>query len=507
MNWFLFRLVIPVFPEVNIFTRQAERTTALGPIMVATAANKVWGWEIEVIDENNYKGPRDSRGLPDHKFLQKERRADAVGFYCGLTSTMERVWQLAEFYHERKVFTMAGAWHAHYCPEETLSHNIDLVVHGDGEGVIRRILTALREKKSLNYIAGISFWENGQIKTNSSLTASGMLELDLNDLPFPDFGLLKYLKELKVYPISRVRGCLMNCEFCSVKGKPRCAGAGHLFDTVVFLKETRKAKSFFIVDDRLEEDREGTVEFFRLISEKYGKRLSFTVQARLEAAKDKELLRLMKAAGVETVCIGYESPDKLDLKSMRKGYHNFSDIINWTEKWHREGFRIHQMLIFGYPPKEKRESSSVKGMTKSFKIFIRKSRPETLQVLHPVPLVGTDLRRRLEEEGKLFPLDIVPWSKYDGSYICFSPDNMTLREAQEIPMVLMRRFYDPMGWARIILRTIAFPVDYALRGWQKWHHGWHGDVVKYGGHILISRWQRKQKIPDFLKKLEQYEAK
>src|SRR4030042_6568420 len=215
----------------------------------------------------------------------------------------------------------------------------------------------------------------------------------------------------------------------------------------------------------------------------------------------------MKAAGVGTVCIGYESPDKLDLKAMRKGYHQLSDIINWTEKWHQKGFRIHQMLIFGYPPKEKGESSSVKKMIKSFKTLIRATHPESLQVLHVVPLVGTDLRQRLEKERRLFPLEVVPWSKYDGNYICFLPDNMTLEEAQEIPMMLMNRFYDPMGWSRIVLRIIVFPVDYILRGWQKWHHGWYGDVVKYGGHLLFTTWQRRQKIPDFLEKLKQYEAR
>ena len=46
----LFRLIIPAFPEVNIFSRVAKKTTALGPIMVATAASKLWGWRVEVID-------------------------------------------------------------------------------------------------------------------------------------------------------------------------------------------------------------------------------------------------------------------------------------------------------------------------------------------------------------------------------------------------------------------------------------------------------------------------
>jgi len=84
-DWPLVRFVIPAFPEVNIFTRQAKKTTALGPIMVATVANKLWGWRVEVIDENNYKrGPRDKQDLPDHLTLQRENPAAVVGFYCGL---------------------------------------------------------------------------------------------------------------------------------------------------------------------------------------------------------------------------------------------------------------------------------------------------------------------------------------------------------------------------------------------------------------------------------------
>jgi len=348
-EWSLIRFIIPAFPEVNIFTRQAKITTALGPIMVATTANKLWGWRAEVIDENNYRGPRNRQGLVDHLILQKENPAQVVGFYCGLTSTMERVWELAKFYHQEKVATIAGGWHAHYCPEETLKNNIDVVVHGDGEIIIQQILEALQEKSPLVNIPGISCMENGQIKTNSP----EMLEAsDLNDLPYPDFGLLKYAK-MKIYPIGRIRGCSMNCEFCSVKGKPRWATANYFFNLVKWLRETRKARHFFIVDDRLEEDLDGTIEFFKRISEKYGNRLVFTVQMRLEAAKNTKLLEVMREAGVRTVCIGYESPIDEDLMVMRKGYL-VSHMLEWT-KILRRYFCIHGMFIVGYPSKEKKD--------------------------------------------------------------------------------------------------------------------------------------------------------
>lgn len=496
-GWFLFRLIIPVFPEVNIFTGLAKSTTALGPILVATAANKLWGWRVEVIDENNYNGPRDRLGLPDHRILQKENPVTVVGFYCGLTSTIERVWELAELYRKQGVTTIAGGWHAHYCPEETLSKNIDIVAHGDGENVIRQILSAFKEEESFEAIPGISFLKNGEIITNRP----ALLEIpDLDDLPFPDFGLLRHSNKMKVFPIGRIRGCRMKCEFCSVKGEPRWASGRYLFDVVDSLVKTRKARKFFIVDDRLEENIAGTIEFFRMISEKYGRRLRFIVQVRLESAKNTELLEIMREAGVKTVCIGYESPINEELKAMHKGYLS-SHMLEWTKIW-RNYFRIHAMFMFGYPLKEK-SGINAKEMTNLFEKFIRQGHFDTIQVLHLVPIVGTDLRLRLEKEGRIFSRELVPWKMYDGNYVCFFPDNMTLREFQEIPMSLMSRYYDPLSCLRIPLRILAFPVDYFIRGWEDWHRGWYKDIIKYGGYLLIQKWKKRQQGDEFIRRLEE----
>lgn len=238
-EWSLIRFIDPAFPEVNIFTKPAKETTALGPVMVATVANKLEGWQAEIIDENNHYGPRDSQGLPDHRKLQ-----------------------------------------------------------------------------SVKDIPGISFWEDGEVKTNSP---EMLVVPNLNNLPYPDFGLVRFA-EIKFYPVGRIRGCGMNCEFCSVRGKPRWAAGQHLFETIKWLVETRKARYFFIVDDRLEEDLAGTLDCFKLVAAKYGNHLRFTVQTRLETAKNANFLEAMRTAGVNIVCIGYESPIDEELRAMRKGY-------------------------------------------------------------------------------------------------------------------------------------------------------------------------------------------
>ena len=58
-----------------------------------------------------------------------------------------------------------------------------------------------------------------------------------------------------------------------------------MFNQVKWLTKTRKAKNFFIVDDRLEEDKAETLIFFNKIAKHYGRALDFTVQSRKEGGR------------------------------------------------------------------------------------------------------------------------------------------------------------------------------------------------------------------------------
>ncbi len=333
---------------------------------------------------------------------------------------------------------------------------------------------------------------------------------DLDNLPYPDYGLVKYAKltpRQTFYPIGRTRGCGFNCEFCSVKGGVHGASAQHLFETVNWLVSTRGARKFFIVDDRLEEDLTGTIEFFRLVKQKYGNRLSFLVQIRLELARNDEFVKAMADAGVRTVCIGYKSPIDEDLKAMRKGITS-ANMLEWTKILGRH-FWIHAMMIFGYPPKDGKSPIDAKEMTNRFKIFIRKAakvarRGFSIQIMKAGPIVGTDLRRRLKEEGILFPLNLLPWRYHDGNWAGFMPQNMSLQEFQQIPMQIMNWFYSPFSFVKICLKTIIFPVDYFLRGWQKWKRGWYRDVVIYAGSRLVKKWKERHDPKNLTATLQDY---
>jgi len=497
-------MIIPAFPGDNIFTRQAKKTTALGPIIIATVANKLLEWQVEVVDENNCpRAPKDENGLLDHVALQEEYPAKAAGFYCGLTSTMPRVWELAKFYHQQGTFNIAGSWHARYCPEETLKHNIDVVVYRDEGKVIRQILENLGEDGFLKNIPEISFLENGQFRTNDSeLVEIVGLDSNLSNLPFPDFGLLKYAR-IKIYPIGRIRGCSGNCEFCCVNEKPHWACAKYLFETVKWLVETRRAKKFFLVDDSLREDLDGTAKFFNMIADRYGSKLHFSIQLWLKIAENIEFLQVIKKAGVRRACIGVESPIDKDLKAMRKGY-NSKKMLEWL-KILQHYVKIHIMLIAGYPLKERETFLGAKETIKCFRRFIRKAHPDSVHVMLPGPGVGTKLRERLKKEERLFSLDVASWRYYDGRFALHKPDDsMSLQELQNLPLKIMSRFYHPLSFVRVVIKTIIFPLDFFIRGWKNWHRGWTREIVKSGGYLLIRRWKAKQQVDEFIGRLEDH---
>ncbi|MDD5618366.1 MAG: cobalamin-dependent protein, partial [Candidatus Omnitrophica bacterium] len=155
------RIIVPAHAAFNIYSYLAKVTTALGPVSVATAVNEMEGWDVEVIDENNYRrhGPRNDEGGVDHEFLQNLRPADVVGFYGGLTSTVPRLYELARFYKSKGCITIAGGQHFsdENVIDEAFDSGIDYLVFGEGEEIIQHVLSALENKGDLSKVNGIAY--------------------------------------------------------------------------------------------------------------------------------------------------------------------------------------------------------------------------------------------------------------------------------------------------------------------------------------------------------------
>jgi radical SAM superfamily enzyme YgiQ (UPF0313 family) len=503
------RIVIPSYPTFNVYSYIASKTTALGPVCVATCADKMERWEVEVIDENNLRryGPRSDSGGADHEFLQQQRPADVVGFYGGLTSTIPRLYELTRFYKKRGVVTIAGG--QHFVKEniaEALNSNIDYVVIGEGEYTIKELLEAFEGRKKLNRVKGIAYLKNNKV----FLTEPREPIIDFDKLPLPNFSLVRYA-DIKLYPVGRIRGCGMNCEFCTVKGKPRAASPERLLESIRLLVETQNARHFFIVDDLFGQYREETIQFCNMLKDyqvMIGKRLDLTVQIRLDKAKDTELLSAMRQAGINIVAIGFESPIEEELKAMEKNIKP-EDMIEFAKIYRRFGFLVHGMFIFGYPFKEGRSIIlSGKERIKRFRNFIKKAKIDTIQVLLPVPLPGTELRDRLQSQNRIYSLQDIGWEYYDGNFPLFEPDPpLTAQDLQNSIRKIMGKFYQfkyifMLGYHIFSFPSLIFFFYNIKAGWRRWYRKWRNTFIRFGGWIIMKGWVKEFKKSSFSQKLK-----
>ncbi len=503
------RVVVPAFPTFNIYSRIARQTTALGPLCIATSAREVPGWDVEMIDENNLRlyPPLTATGKTDHELLQNQRPADAVALYGGLTSSIPRLYEIARFYQQQGVTTIAGGQHfAAENLEEGLSSHLEYIVIGEGEETIQELLDAVTAKRDKNTVKGLAYMENGKLVK----TPSRMPMTDFNKLPLPDFSLVRHAK-ISLYPVERIRGCGMDCEFCTVKGKPRPATPERLFENIRYLVETRDARNFFVVDDLFGQQRDETIRFCQLLrdyQQRIGKNLKLTVQIRWDKGGDSELLLNMRQAGVSMVAIGFESPIKEELEAMKKHVDPMA-MINTSKEFHKFGFWVHGMFIFGYPIKEGTDfRMPIKKRIKQYKQFIRQTKIDTIQVLLAGPLPGTELRERLQKQNRVYPPDKIGWQYYDGNFPLFEPDPpITSEEMQIAARKIMRQFYSFRYLFLIGLKICSFPsllffLHRLQFGWSRWHRSWRNYLIRFGGWLTIKEWLSKYKKDPFREQLQ-----
>jgi radical SAM superfamily enzyme YgiQ (UPF0313 family) len=236
-------------------------------------------------------------------------------------------------------------------------------------------------------------------------------------------------------------------------------------------------------------------------------RFDITVQIRLDRAKDAELLKAMRAASINTVCIGFESPIADELSAMNKKIKPEA-MLAMTKLYHQAGFIVHGMFIFGYPlPDGASMKMSASNRVRQFRWFIKKSRLDTIQVLLPVPLPGTELTDRLSADNRIFPRAHIGWEYYDGNFPLFVPDDpVTPEEMQLAIRKIMGRFYRfrhmfSVGWNVLIFPAMMITLWNLQFGWRRWYKLWRTDLLRFGGWLIIQRWVAHFRRSPFPEKL------
>lgn len=475
--------VIPQYPkhsQCNVYAK--VRMPPVGIISVLSQISHDLRFkEVYAVDENNFNGPLDIREMPDHDFLQRRLPAKIAMFYGGMSNSIPRMFSVAQQYKGFGAVTIAGGSHVDAMPEEALKSGIDIVVHGEGEETVKELLDVLikdegayLDREGLAAIKGISFLD----KNNKFVFTGKRLPIeDLDKLKDVDLTLIKFLKKRwSTIPVNKGRGCNWNCEFCVVNkqyGNYKACSVEKVMKQIIKFSDLGY-KKFFFTDDNFAQNVRETIELCNRISDykkEFNKKIQLTVQVRNEVAENDELILAMKEAGVTTLAIGYESPINQELEEMNKKV-TVEKLIIRSRKL-SEYFYLHGMFIFGYPGKQI-SKLTIEQKAKEYLKFFKKARIDTVQVLNAVPLPGSELRHRLEKEGRLIPLETVGWDKYDGLFLCYDPrpEGINVYDLQNLPKALMKKRYlggfiysklnygNWMNW--VYNASIGFPIQFGI---------------------------------------------
>ncbi len=325
---------------------------------------------------------------------------DLVGV-TGLTCVIQRAYTIADQFRRRGVKVILGGVHPSLLPEEAKEH-ADSVFIGEAERAFDKVLQDFEAGELKPFYINRE-WSN------------------LRGVPFPRRDLLSKHYSPFLKAIETTRGCPNRCEFCSVptiNGKHYRTRPLEDVDQELSHIIQKKGEYLFLVDDNVMAREDYALGLFEIFKRHEVKWMGF---ATVQMAKHEVLLKKAQESGCISLFIGFESLLQENLDGVSKPFvhtDGLSDLIK-TIRDHRIG--IHGSIIFGFDGDDP-------SIFKKTVEFVQRNNIElpAFSILTPFP--GTPLRKRLEEEDRIFDNN---WSHYDMSHVVFKPKKMTVQELQE----------------------------------------------------------------------------
>jgi radical SAM superfamily enzyme YgiQ (UPF0313 family) len=365
-----------------------SKLTTFSPLGLAyVAAVSPSNWEIKILDENF--------GAFDFE------EADLVGI-TAFTSSINRAYEIARMYRERKIKVVMGGIHVSMVPDEALQH-ADTVVVGEVEGIWERV---------------IDDFENNRLRHKYIGPRIDLARFSIR--PRRDLLHPHYLWQ----SVQTSRGCPFGCDFCSVS---KYLGKAYRQRRVSdILEELEEIKGDYVtfLDDNLIGYKPGSksraAELFRGMIHR-GLSKKWWMQTSINVADDEQAVRYAAQAGCMFVFIGFESISRGTLKGMKKavnleiGVENYKKVVDTLHKY---GIAVFGGFIIA-------NDYESPAYYKELAEFLVRSGIDIIQISILTPLAGTGLMERLRTEGRLvyqdFPQD---WDKYRMSYVVHRPDGI-----------------------------------------------------------------------------------
>lgn len=427
----------PVTPE-DRYGPMASAGNSLPPhaFLYLGAVAREAGWDVTIID-----APAESLGLNNCADAILKTDPSVVGFTV-TTMSVAKAAHLAEEIGQRapEVVRLVGGPHITAVPEETFERlpYFDLGCVGEGEDVLREILSHLENGTDPRQVLGAVCWDDEGAPRANPLSEK---EVELAGLPplawdllddFPDryHAAATYLNRTPFSDLIVSRGCRYQCTFCdnNTFGRSiRALPVDTILENIDRLVKDYGIRSLFFTDDSLMTLKDSFIELCEgLVERPYD--LEWSINARTSEVDD-EILGLMRRAGCWQISYGVESGSWEILKRIKKAAtpRMQAEALEMTA---RAGIKSNAYIIIGFPG----ETLLTLAETES---FIQSNPIDTLRLTYFTPFPNTDITEDLADAGTV----VADWTKLNFYNIAYIPNGLTQRDLERAYRRIMRRFY------------------------------------------------------------------
>ncbi|RQD70081.1 MAG: DUF4080 domain-containing protein [Tindallia sp. MSAO_Bac2] len=248
-----------------------------------------------------------------------------------------------------ELFIIMGGPEVSFESIEVMNENdgVDLIITGEGEGVLPSLIRCLGENEDYSDLPGILFKARGEIyktETNNEVITT---QLSLSD----PYNLGEVLHPEKIYYYETSRGCPHNCSFClsGRNSKLRYAPLERVKDDLLFFIQNR-VKQVKFVDRTFNSDKERACEIFRYLIENDNGYTNFHFEIGGELL-DGQTMSILETAppGLFQFEIGIQSTNDETLEAIHRKGDQYKLFENIHYLMRLKSIHIHVDLIAGLP--------------------------------------------------------------------------------------------------------------------------------------------------------------
>ena len=327
--------------------------------------------------------------MPDILSQIYEQKPDVIGFSCYIWN-IEHVKKLcdliAKVLPETKI--ILGGPEVSYCPEEIFKEiHCDYILSGEGEKSFPMLLDYISEKCNIIEVEGVSYIEDGIVKTIEKKNP-----LSMGDLPFAYENFDEIKNRICYYEASR--GCPFGCSYClsSIEKGVRFAPIEKVKkELLIFLN--KKVMQVKFVDRTFNADKNFALSIINFIKENDNGYTNFHFEIESRLLND-ELLNALSTARKELfqIEIGVQSTNEHTLLAVNRK-NDYDWLCYCVKKILSFGnIHIHLDLIAGLP------FENIDSFKNSFNMVCALE-PHQLQLGFLKLLRGSHLKQKCDEFG------------------------------------------------------------------------------------------------------------